>query len=789
MSYRRRLNAVLAAWMCVTCRAAQPESRPARMTITVTPAATGEQLVRASIPFRRLTIFPAKSDAIYLMGPDGISIRPTCRDITGHAPTSDGISTLRRGIFTFPYTFTSTAPVTFTLGLPRNAAEPKSSVPLPEVTSDDWRNVEVVFRDGTTIKAKLLAPEPTQTTQVKVELVECDRYFIWERYVLNDPQWQQVIEMRADAMGTVALIAHLQRNVEGDGRAPDFGWELTLPNSQNAKVSLESGQMKSGLGKSTIRHAFKDGASCVLSVGDAYRVYHPAAPLRRRGFVEAKMGDTPGEVSYRYWRCRADEKVPMQQAAWHRAEVVIAPVKAAALTPTLGYPHVCRVDSSIWDELYPCKPRLTLKPDSPLARLLAYHRDAVVHSACVGDDWGNVTAYNDGVAAGPVMGMNRLNHCPAIFFDAYRSGDRRLLDTAVNWCDNFYDQTIWWGPGATGGTRYCNIIAMQREPLDNDRSYMWRSNGESNFCTKGYDSFLLAYEETGDPRMMAALDAQVNYAKQNVFADHGECRNIGDVADFVHLYEFTGEKRYLNEAIRLFRELRTKLSTGDLFDQGGKPLKPDPPFVDDDAAGVPFGYAKPYIIGYALNGLPALARYYPDEPKLRDVVQAVADFLADSQDPLGGWRYPHPSSSTLLLSMGMENAWQITNAAKLLGPHEKYLDAIERVLRQRLHGWLQTGKVPGTLSGWELATGRIKTQKEIYTLYKRPSDRDPQRDYREGAYTFGSSPPEGVIYFAEVLAYYLQHRPESRLLAPPAPDEPLGQMLGRAARDFPTGQR
>jgi len=88
--------------------------------------------------------------------------------------------------------------------------------------------------------------------------------------------------------------------------------------------------------------------------------------------------------------------------------------------------------------------------------------------------------------------------------------------------------------------------------------------------------------------------------------------------------------------VRLFGELRPKISTGDLFDQGGKPLDAVVPFIDNDKVGGGYGYAKPYIIGYALCGLPELMRYAPDEPKLRDVVKAVADFLADSQDPIAG---------------------------------------------------------------------------------------------------------------------------------------------------------
>ena len=225
--------------------------------------------------------------------------------------------------------------------------------------------------------------------------------------------------------------------------------------------------------------------------------------------------------------------------------------------------------------------------------------------------------------------MNRLNHCPAIFEEGYRSDNRRLIETAVLWCDNIHDLSIWWGPGATGGTRYNNASGL-------DKLYMWRSNHSVNFCTKGYDSFFMAYEQTGDPRMMEALEAQVRYAAEHIHSNQGQARNIGDVADFVRLHQFTGEQRYLDEALRLFRELRPMLSTGDLFSQSGEPIVPDPPFITDDQTGYKHPFAKPYIIGYALAGLPKLMKYAPQEPKLRDVVQAVADFLAESQDPIGG---------------------------------------------------------------------------------------------------------------------------------------------------------
>jgi hypothetical protein len=84
------------------------------------------------------------------------------------------------------------------------------------------------------------------------------------------------------------------------------------------------------------------------------------------------------------------------------------------------------------------------------------------------------------------------------------------------------------------------------------------------------------------------------------------------------------------------------------------------------------------------------------------------------------------------------------------------------------------------LEGWEISTHKVKDRKELYDLYAKPSDRDKSRDYREGNLSYGSAPPEGIVYFEEVLSFYLQHRPSARLLASPKPDEPLGLMLARS---------
>jgi hypothetical protein len=615
-------------------------AREADLRFEITPAAAGLQLVRLSLPFPPGVL----SEGQHLVVSDGKhECTAAVRVLTWHPVTAQKTRSARRALVTFPYAFADQGPVSFRA---RAAVGALQDARLPVEVRVDGSAVTITYRGGPTLTAHLIAPARSSNETPVTESVEANAFFHWQRVRLGDSQWPRVIEVRTDAMGSVVLVAHLQRNLPGDGYAPDVGWHIETSASPG-RVHRDNRDVVTA--PLPLRHSFGTGASAEFFFDqDRYRLYHPAAAFKRRGHLEVHQGEGRGFV-YRYLRCTADEKVPMQQASWQRAEVVLAPAALAPLTATLESPHQDHIGWTLWDALYGTGPPLDLAAQPELASLLRYHHNAMVRSAACGDDWGNVTSYSDGGETGSPFGMNRLNHCPALFGEAWRSGDRRLRDVAVNWCDNFYDLSIWWGPERTGGTRYNNVRALNRVPFDNDKHFMWRSNSSVHFCTKGYSAFLLAYEQTGDPRMREALDAQVHYASQHVHADRGEARNIGDVDDFMRLYQCTGEPGYRDQALRLFRELRSKLSAGDLFSQGGQPLEPNPPFINDDDTGYRHPFAKPYILGYALEGLPELAHAEPNELKLRAVIRAVADFLAASQDPAGGWRYPHPRSSYLLL--------------------------------------------------------------------------------------------------------------------------------------------
>lgn len=760
--------------LALFCFLTVPSTSWAELRLTVTPSASGQQLVRASIPLPRGFLLPQQKMIASIGGQaQSVAVRAL-----GTYPNDPSV---RRALVTWPQTFESFEPVVVELkAVGADSHQTETKPRFSEIQLDGDRvQIRSNRQRVSTLEAKIVAPALVSTNaDPRIEIVESNEYFDWRRYHVDDPQWPRIVEIRQDILGTVALRLHVQSRQLDRHRAPDLGWRLECHQSdaQILRHTTLSSPTSTAASRDQTEHLFDKGISCRVKHSPGWTVDFPTATGMRRGSVKLEFGNNAAVCEY--MRCRETERVPMQPYSWRKADLVVRPATAAPLTPTLEFSHDVRVESNIWDEAYGLGTAIELTGFPDLSKLIEFHRSAVAQSSCVGDDFGNVTGFIEGSPTGGNFGMNRLNHCPPIFEEGWRANDRRLISTAVLWCENFHEQSIWWGQNGTGGTRYNNIRAQNQIPPDNDQNYMWRSLSAVDFCTKGYDSFLLAYEQTGDPRMREALDAQVEYASANVHAIH-QTRNIGDVRDFVQLYRRTGESKYLEPAKRLFEELRSRLSPGDLFSQGGEPIVATPPFIDDDELGYKHPFAKPYIIGYALAGLPELARVVPDEPKLRDVISATSAFMCKSEDPVGGWRYPHPSSSRVIMGQALEHAWQIQQADRALGFDEQRLNAIERVLKQRVQGWLRTGKIFGGINGWEFATKKLTAANEIYDLYRTPDERDTQRDYLEGDVGFGGAPPEGLVYFFDVLQHYLRHRSGTSLLEPLPAKDPLAIALSR----------
>ena len=313
------------------------------VTLTVVPAATGNQLVRASVPLPRG--FLSTNQALVVRS--GHGAEPVgLRVLSWYPATNAEPRTARRALVTFPHTFADLKPVAFTFEAAKAKRDKPKAFPVTMLATGD--SLQLAWPDGRKMDLKLIAPPRTSSEAPRLELVETNQFFRWQRLHFPDPQWPRVIESRLDSAGGVVLVAHVQRGTTNGVFAPELGWELAT-SAEN--VALRSGEALSSATDKPLRHSFTNGSESTCLIDDRLSVYQPTAPLKRRGGVELVPGGN-GSWTYRYLRCRAEDKVPMQLKSWQRAEIVIAPIALARLTSSLSSPHRVEVEGRLWSALY-----------------------------------------------------------------------------------------------------------------------------------------------------------------------------------------------------------------------------------------------------------------------------------------------------------------------------------------------------------------------------------------------------------------------------------------------------
>lgn len=312
------------------------------ISITVKPLGIGKQLVRASIPFPKGFVSHNYGINIY----DGNKhITADLRPLTCYPANDNEKKSIRRGIVTFPCDFPDDSLVKFSIHPTDATQNTPPSLPMNIEMKDD--NIIVSYSDGTNFMIKPISPYSVLLGDMKTETIESGRNFLWQRILSSEQEWRYIIEIRANALGEVAIIAHLQCNKIGYNRAPDFGWKVI---TNSTKGLLHTNKRDIAVSKEPQKHSFADGNGCTFLLENSYRIYHPTAHFKRRGMVEFQEKD--GGIAYQYWRCKENEKVPMQQSTWRRAEIIIAPKNIASLTAALEYSHEIQVNPKLWDELY-----------------------------------------------------------------------------------------------------------------------------------------------------------------------------------------------------------------------------------------------------------------------------------------------------------------------------------------------------------------------------------------------------------------------------------------------------
>jgi len=597
--------------------------------------------------------------------------------------------------------------------------------------------------------------------------IENGPFFAWLRWREDGSDYSRETDIEVAITGRIHLVHRLLRHLKENAWCPDFGVDVTFPGAAPGRLpapavhylSLPVGDPLSG--HADLMAAVRLGDGTLLSLAN------PLALQQHRGTLEGRASQEA--VTVRFSRlepvAKENDSLLLQEGAWHALEVTLQPGTPAELAAAIDTPLVPCADWRAFDAVYRTGPPLSV--GSPvLRRLVEQVVSALQGLALKGDDLGTLG------------GLERYNHCAYLWEDWYRTGDARLRRLALDYSENYHNLSVNWGPDPAcyGGSRYPPDARTQPWP----GSYRVRHNDAVTFCTKGFHGFWLAYEETGDPRFRDAAEQQARWSADHVHATVNYTRCIGVVTDFVKLFEYTGERPYLEQAERLWAEFQACQDPDLLFNERGVPSTGNDLYVPEDKFGYEHPFVKSYIMQYATNALPDLLRHRPDDRRLRDTLLAGNDWMARVQTAAGGWGYPGPTTAGFNWSTEYPHGLML---GYHVDPRPAYLDAVQRELRAIVAVFGVFGAIPAGVTAWETLQGL--TADDLGKRYRLGADRDRSRDFTEGRIGFGM-PPDFGVYVQVLLRDYLALRPEGSLFTA---DEVLGKVLQlRTAQDGPYPQ-
>ena len=692
-----------------------------------------------------------------------------------HVLTRHPDGSARRVLVSLPVQVAGRAAVAFTYGSgarpqPAGAADaPAEGMPLAQVsgTTATLRTdayvlrgqgfgLELAGQSGQPLGSlQAFGPAPADAKPAALTVIENGPFFAWLRWRQEGSDYTREVDVQADKIGRLRLTQRILRSLRGNGWTPDFGFELTAPAATPVALPERPVRFLSLPAGNAIGERSELVASLRLADRTELSLANPLALRQRRGTLEATRSGESTTVRFSRIEPVAQEmqNLQIQEGMWRVLELVLQPGPPRELFAALDQPLRSKAEWQAYDAVYHTGPPLQVK--SPvLRRMVEKYVTAIQSLSMAGDDWGSLG------------GLERYNHCQYIWEDYFRTGDPRLRRVALDYSENYNDFSVYWGPeaGFYGGGRYPANAQTQPWP----GTFRTRHNNAVTFCTKGYHGFWLAYEETGDPRFRTAAEQQAKWSAANVHATVNYTRCIGQVVDFVKLYEYTGDRFYLENAVRLWTEFQACQNPDLLFNERGVPSTGNDRYVPDDQFGYEHPFVKSYIMQYATNALPLLLAHRPEDKRLRDTVLACNDWMARVQTAGGGWSYPGPTTAGF--------GWSPEYCHGLLAGHEieprpQYLDAVQRDLRALATLFQVYDAIPSSVTPWERLAGMSNV--EMGKRYHLGTDRDRGRDFTDGRVEFGFG-PDTAVYLQVLLRDYLSHRPEASLFAP---DETLEKIL------------
>ncbi len=719
-----------------------------------------DAVVRVSLP-APAGLIPGEPHVVVRCGDRRFAAQP--HPITRHPDGS-----VRRMMLSFPVPIEAKASLDFACepavggGDDAGPALAETGDHAASIRTDVWRlkvgadGVRLLGKnDATLASIHPFGPSLTEPQPPTLTVIENGPFFVWLRWRQTGADYTREWDLQADKLGWMRLDQRLLRHLAGNGWTPDFGWEVSAAGAEPVRLPERPvGFLALPVAEPLGKHA-ELVAAVRLADGTPLAMANPLALRQHRGSIEAiGEGDT---TTVRFSRlepvAKEQDNLQIQEGMWRTLTVMLGPGSPESLTAAADAPVTARVDWRLFDAVYHTGPPLVVQ--NAVLKALAEEYVATLSAMPIqGDDLGSLG------------GLERYNHCQYIWEDYFRGGDPRLRRIALDYSENYHDFSIYWGPKPEfyGGGRYPADARTQPWP----GSFRTRHNDAVTFCTKGNHGFWLAYEETGDPRFRYAAEQQAKWSAEHVHATVNYTRCIGQVNDFVKLYEYTGDKAYLVQAERLWSEFQACQNPDLLFNEAGVPSTGNDLYVPDDQFGYQHPYVKSYIVQYATNALPYLLKHRPDDRRLHDTIVACNDWMARVQTAGGGWSYPGPTTA------GFQ--WNIEYCHGLMLGHEiepkpVYLDAVERDLRALAALFQEHHAIAGRVTPWEYLAG--KTAADLGQMYHLGTDRDRSRDFTDGRIEFGVG-PDHAVYFQVLLREYLRHRPEDALFVR---GEPLDRIL------------
>lgn len=605
--------------------------------------------------------------------------------------------------------------------------------------------LQVMSKSGKPLGAiRAFGPSVAEGLAPMLAAIENGPFFAWLRWRQDGSDYSREVDIQADKLGRVRLVQRVLRHLKGNGWTPDFGFDLSAEEVLSARLPENPVRFLALPAAEPLGKHAELIAGLTLADGTRLSMANPLALRQHRGSLEGTRSGKTATVRFSRIEpvARESDNLLLQEGMWRTLEVLLQPGPHEDLAAAIDTPVAAAADWRLFDAVYRTGPPLEVK--RPVLQSLVEKYVANLQGLSLnGDDWGSLG------------GLDRYNHCQYIWEDFFRTGDPRLRRIALDYSENYHNFSVNWGPNheSYGGGRYPADARTQPWP----GSFRTRHNDAVTFCTKGYHSFWLAYEETGDPRFRYAAEQQAQWSARHVHATVNYTRCIGQVTDFVKLYEYTGKKSYLEQAERLWTEFQACQNPDLLFNEAGVPSTGNDLYVPDDQFGYKHPYVKSYIVQYATHALPCLLAHRPHDKRLRDTIVACNDWMAKVQTPGGGWSYPGPTTA------GFQ--WNIEYCHGLMmgydvEPKSAYLDAVQRELRAIAALFQAHGAIPGGVTPWEYLAG--KTADDLGRMYRLGSDRDRRRDFTEGRVVFGAG-PDHTVYLQHLLWCYLRHRSEDSL--------------------------